>query len=228
MADKISNARKKELEQPDPFLESLYNGMAFVRAYQKQLIWALCIVVAVVGGVAGTVYTIRSSETRAAALLAQCLERYDAADPQAGYDAVQADMASLMEVYPNTHAGKMGRVRFAEMAYDAGKFDQALDLYKAALETFDNDPLMGNLIQVVLGHTCLMLDKTDQARDFFKAVAEGNTDFLKDEALFNLALLAEKAGDSNLVTSYYTRIVSEHPQSIYSAIARAQGGENNS
>ncbi len=224
MAEKISNARKKELEQPDPFIESLYRGMALAREYQKSLVWAICAIVAVLLIVSGTVYSIRSSDKKAAALLARVLETYGAMSPAEGYDAVQEDFGRLISEYPNTGSGKMGRVRFAEICYDAGQFDKARILYEGLAAEFSHDPIMENLIQVALGHTCQMLEKDDRAVALFKAVAQGKSDFLKDEALFNLGLLVEKAGEGDQGATYFRQIVSDFPQSIYRDIAQSRVG----
>ena len=228
MPEKISNARKKELEQPDPFIEALYKGVALVKAYNKQFIWAACAIVAVIIIVSGTLYSINSSEAKASTLLAQILESYSKMTPVDGYDAIQKDLNLLMEKYPNTSAGKMGRVRFAQICYDAGKFDKALVLYQGVLADFSHDPIMANLIQVALGHTCQMLEKDDKATEMFKAVVQGKNSFLKDEALFNLGLLAEKAGAADQSRVYYNEILSDHAQSIYATIAQSRVGKTNS
>jgi len=228
MSENISNARKKELEQPDPFIEALYRGVALAREYQKQLVWAACAVVAVIIIISGTFYSINASDGKASILLAQALERYSNTTPAEGYDAVQEDLNRLMEEYPNTSAGKMGRVRFAEICYDAGKFDRALILYQGVLADFSDDPIMENLIQVALGHTCQMLEKDDRAIAMFKAVAQGKSAFLKDEALFNLGLLAEKAGTDEQGSVYFNKILSDHAQSIYATIAKSRVGDTSS
>ncbi|SMC52058.1 Tetratricopeptide repeat-containing protein [Desulfocicer vacuolatum DSM 3385] len=228
MSEKISNARKKELEQPDPILEALYKGVALARAYQKQLIWTSCAIFAVIIIVSGTIYSINASDEKASVLLSQALETYSTMAPAEGYEAVHKDLNKLMEEYPNTGAGKMGRVRFAEICYDAGKFDKALTLYQGVLADFSHDPIMENLIQVALGHTCQMLENDDRATEIFKAVLQGKSAFLKDEALFNLGLLAEKAGKDDQSSGYFNQILSDHPQSIYATVARSRVGKNNS
>ena len=103
---------------------------------------------AVVLIISGTFYSIRSSDDKAVSLLAQALETYASMEPVEGYDAVQENLTRLISEYPNTGAGKMGKVRFAQICYDAGKFDKALALYEGALADFSNDPVMANLIQV--------------------------------------------------------------------------------
>ena len=167
MSDKISNARKKELEQPDPFIESLYRGIALARENRKQLYWAAGVIVVVLLIVSGTVYSIRSSDNKAAGLLARSLETYEDMTPAEGYDAVQENFNRLISEYPNTGAGKMGSVRFAQICYDAGKFEKALTLYEGVLADFSDDPVMENLIRVALGHTCQMLGKDDRAVSLF-------------------------------------------------------------
>jgi len=228
MSEKISNARKKELKQPDPFIEGFYKTMASVKAYQKQFVWAACAVVAVIIIVSGILYNINASDRNASTLLTQALDTYSKMKPMEGYAAVQKDLNQLIEKYPNTSAGKIGRVQFGEICYDAGKYDKALSLYQGVLADFSHDPIMKNLIQVAMGHTCQMLKKDDKAADLFKAVLQGKSAFLKDEALFNLGLLAEKAGEDTQSRVYYNKILTDHAQSIYATIAQSRLGKTNS
>ena len=104
MVDKISNARKKELEQPDPFLEALQGYANAYTKYRKQILMGVCAVVAVVVVFSGTVYSIKRSEEKASGFLAQTLSLYSDVDPVKGYETVKDDVAEFLESYPNTAA----------------------------------------------------------------------------------------------------------------------------
>lgn len=220
MATKISNARKKELEQPDPFLEFLYHWLDRANAYRKQLIWAGCALLAVIVIASGTVYTIRSSDSKASALLASALKTDEGQTAKEGFAAARPALETLTTSYPNTSAGRMGRIHFAKMAYDAGEFETAKSLYQDALAEFGDDPVLGNTLHLALGHTCRMLGQAGEAETHFKAVADGSSDYMKDEALFNLGLLAEEKGEG--ADTYFSRIVSDYADSIYVEMARSR------
>ena len=68
--------------------------------------------------------------------------RYEAAleekTPAEAYEAVKADFDDLLASYGSAEAGKMGRVIYANIAYEAGEPDRAVTLYDAALAAFDD------------------------------------------------------------------------------------------
>ena len=76
MVDKISNARRKELEQPDPILEALQRWANTVIQYKKQVAMVLGAIVAVVVVFSATLYSIGRSEDKASEIgRASCRER---------------------------------------------------------------------------------------------------------------------------------------------------------
>ena len=220
MVDKISNARKKELEQPDPFLESIYRGMETARKYKKQLIWLSCAIVAVFVISYGAVYSIRSSEKKASMLLSEALTKYATfEDAKKGYADVKDDFLILLDEYPNTSAGRIASVRFAQVCYEAAEYDQAFDMYKKSLHYFKDDPVMKNLLLTSLGHTCQALKKNEEAQHYFKTIADGKSKLSKDEALFNLGMLAMESGNRDQGVQFLSRVVSEYADSMYKPMA---------
>lgn len=220
MVDKISSARKKELEQPDPFLESLYRGVGTAQKYKKPLIGLFCAVVIVFLIGYGTVYTIKSSDLKASEMLSEALSRYaDGENPGTGYTAVKDDFLKLLDEYPNTSAGRLALLRFAEICYKAAAYDQAFIYYEKALHKFRDDPAMKNLLLSSLGHTSQALKKYGDAEKYFKTIVDGNNTLLTDEALFNLGILAMENGNNEKGMQWFSRIVSEHPQSMYKTMA---------
>ncbi|MCP4114646.1 MAG: tetratricopeptide repeat protein [Desulfobacteraceae bacterium] len=222
MVDKISNARKKELEQPDPFLEALQEYANASKKYRKQIIWVLCAVVAVVSVFSGTIYSIKRSEEKASGFLAQTLSRYSDADPVKGYETVKDDVGEFLESYPNTAAATQARVRFAEIAFKASKYEEAHKMYLAALDDFKKDASMGNLLMAALGRTCQALERHDEAEKWFRKISGGKSPLLKGEALFNLGVLLADKGDTAESRKLFETLVSDHEGSFYKPMVEAR------
>ncbi|ACN14207.1 hypothetical protein HRM2_10950 [Desulforapulum autotrophicum HRM2] len=222
MVDKISNARKKELGQPDPFLEALQKWANATTRYKKQIALGIGAIVAIAAIFSGTLYSIHRSEDKASEFLAQVLSRYSDTDPVKGYEAVKADVAEFISSYPNTAASSQARVRFAKIAFDAGKFEEAHDMYLGALNEFKADPAMENLLFGSLGRTCLFLGKKAEAETYFRKIIKTKTTLLKGEALFNLGLLLADRGDTAESQQLFQKIVNEHGDSMYAPMAKAR------
>ncbi len=222
MVDKISNVRKRELEQPDPFLETLQGWATASKKFRKQIVWAVCAVVAVVTIFSGTVYSIKRSEEKASGFLAQTLSRYSDVDPVKGYETVKDDVAEFLESYPNTAAATQARVRFAEIAFKASKFEEAHTMYLAALDDFKGDAAMENLLLASLGRTCQALERHDEAETWFRKISEGKSPLLKGEALFNLGVLLADKGDTAASQKLFKTLVSDHGESFYKPMVEAR------
>ncbi len=226
MVDKISIARKKELEQPDPFLEMLHRGMAYATRYKKRLTLLACLVLAVILIVSGTLYSIQSSEKKASMLLTEALGAYKGQDPAARYGAVKDDFVGILNDYPNTAAGRLARVRFAAICFKASQFDQAYELYLTALDDFKGDAAMENLFLAALGHICQAREKPEEARNYFKKIADGSSPLLKDEALFNLGMILADEGNKEESLKLFQLIVSDYSDSLYRPMAEERVSNN--
>ena len=220
MVDKISRARKKELEQPDPFLEFLQKATDYVQKHKMQFACGVLAVVAVAAIVSGTAYTLKGSEDKAGKLLAQALSVYDAGDAVKGLEKVEKQMEELIDEYPNTAAGRMGRVRYGSFCYDGGQFQKAYDLYKKALADFKKDHVTRNLILSSLAHTCQALKKNEEALGCYEQILDGESTFLKDEALYNLGLLQITQGQEQAGREFFQKLVADYRDSAYHPMAQ--------
>jgi predicted negative regulator of RcsB-dependent stress response len=228
MADKISRDRKKELEQLDPFQENLLKVMAFVKEFKKQLILIGGAVVLVALIFSGIMYSFQKAENRADVLVTEALEKYAKAnDPEKGYLETEADFKTIFAEYANTNAGKLTKIQFAKICYEASKFDQSYQYYKEALQVFENDELLKNFILASLGHVCIARKEFDEAKDYFLKIEKGKTDLLKDEARFSLAMLDEASGNMVESKKMYEKIMTEHGNSMYTTIAKGKIQEMN-
>jgi len=222
----VSNERKKELERIDPFQESLLKAMAYAREYKKQLILIATAIVLVVVVFSGVMYSFQKAENTAALLVSNALTQYTTInDPEKGYLETKEAFENIFSEYPNTIAGKLAKVKFAKICYEASKFDQSYQYYKESLEILKNDVPMENFLLASLGHVSLARKEFEEAEKYFLQIEKGKTNLLKDEAEFALAMLYEtgdKVGESKKM---YEKIVTEHETSMYRPIAQSKMDE---
>lgn len=220
---KVSNERKKELEQLDPFQENLIKVVKYTKTYQKQLSLIAGAIVLIIVVFSGIMYSFEKSENTASTRLSQALTSYlKIGDAQKGYDAVKSDFEDIFKDYANTTAGKFARIEFGKICFSAAKYDESFKHYKEALTLFSNKASMENFILTALGHVCLAKNDTDSAEKYFERVKNSKTNLLKDEALFTLGLINEKKGDLDQGRALFNQIVKEHESSIYASIAKSK------
>jgi len=223
---RVSNERKKELEQIDPFQASLLKAMTYAKEYKKQLILIAGAIVLVAVVFSGIMYNFQKAENTAALLVTQALTQYATInDPDKGYLETRDAFQNIFTEYANTIAGNLAKVKFAKICYDASKFDQSYQYYKESLEILKNDVQMENFLLASLGYVSLARKEFEEAEKYFLQIEKGKTNLLKDEAKFALAMLYEtgdKVGESKKM---YEKIVTEHETSMYRPIAQSKMDE---
>jgi predicted negative regulator of RcsB-dependent stress response len=220
---KVSNERKRELQQMDPFQASLLKGMSFAKQYQKQLFIIAGVLGLVVVIFSSVMYSFQKSEHAAATLVSQAISRYNQInDPQKGYLEVKNDFQTIFTDFSNTAAGRQALVQFAKINYAALKFDESYKYYQEAFKELKNEALMKNFILSSMGHVCIARKEFDEAKKYFMQIKNGQSELLKDEASFTLAMLNEITNDITQSKKMYSQIVVDHANSIYAPIARSK------
>lgn len=220
---RVSNERRRELEQPDAFQENLVKGYAWAKAHQKQLLVGIGTIALVVVVFSAILYSFKTAENSAVNLLAKAMKIYEKAEnPEKGYLAVKDLFGDIFSEYSNTAAGRMAKVNFAKICYDASEFDTSFKYYTEALDEFDNETLMKNLILSALGHVCLAKGDLEAARAYFQKVEKGDAGLLKDEAQFALALILEKSNQPDESRAMYEKVVASKSDSIYADVAQGR------
>lgn len=228
MADQgVSNERKKELEQMDPFQAALVNGMAYATGHKKQLLMVLGAVVVVCLVFSTIIFSFKRSESTAAKLASEASQAYGQAyaqdnDPLAAYQAVSGEYESLLAEYKNTTAGRMAQVTYARICFDAKEYDKAYELYSKALDSVGKEAGMENLLLSALGNLAQIKGDPQKAKSYYLRIENGKSELLKDEARFSLALIYEGEKDMASSLKMYEKILAENPSSIYQAIAQAR------
>ena len=232
MADQgVSNERRRELEQMDPFQENLVKGLTFASTYKKQLMLGLGALVVVLVLFSTVMYSFKKAETTAASLASRAQKAYDAAytkdrDAKAAYDAVKGDYQKIFEEYANTAAGRMAQVTFAKICADAKDWDSAYTHYSKALESIDNEAGMKNMLLAALGNMAMMKKDVEKAKSFYLRIEKGASPLMKDEARFALAQIYESENDMAAGLKMYEKILQEDQNSLYTAIAQAKSEGN--
>lgn len=226
MADRsVSNERRKELEQLDPFQEKMLKIIALAKENKKQLIIAVVAVVLVVIVFSSVMHSFQKAENNAAILVSQVLDTYaENENPVEGFLKVNDEFQAIFAEYSNTAAGRQALVTFAKICYDASKLDLSYKYYNEALDRFKDDVLMENLILSSLGHVCVARKEYEEAKKYFLRIEKGESDLLKNEARYELAILYEIENNLDESKKMYEKIVSQ-PQSqtsIYTPIAKSK------
>ncbi len=232
MADQgVSNERKKELEQMDPFQESLVKGLAYAKDHKKQIGLGIGAVVVVCVIFSIIMFSFRQAEVNASQLVAKAVAEYEKVitenkDTKKGREAIKDEFATIFDEYANTNAGRMARVTYAKICLDAGVYDQAYTHYSQALSDMGNDAGMENFLLAALGNLSQLKNDSEQAKSYYLRIEKGDSDLLKDGARFALALIYEAENDMEASLKMYEKIVNENENSIYKAIAQARIDEN--
>jgi len=223
---RVSNERRRELEQLDPFQENLLKAMNYGKKYKNQILLIAGAIVLVAVVFSGIMYSFKKAENNAAILMSQALTKYaEVNDPDKGYLEIKEDFQTILTDYANTIAGRQALIKFAKICYDASKFDQSYKLYKESFEIFKDQALMGNFLLVSLGHVSLARKDYEEAKKYFLQIEEGETDLLKDEARFALAMLDEDANNIIESKKMYEKIALEYENSMYKPIAESKMNE---
>ncbi len=211
-------SRKELLKKTDEFITFTGKLIRFIADYQKQIFYILCAVVAVALVIIGYQFFAQRSEAKAFSMLEKTMAKYEArkkaTSADEAYRNVSGEFQRIVEKYGGNAAGKLARVSYANISYNAGDYQKAIELYKPALNDFKDHPLVYNFILSGLGYAYQQMGEDRNAAMYFEKVASTDSS-IRDEALFNLGLLYESLGDRNKSYQAFQQILSNFPNSMY-------------
>ncbi|MFZ0614532.1 MAG: tetratricopeptide repeat protein [Desulfobacterales bacterium] len=229
MAIKKKVSRKKLLKEPDEFLTHSARLFQFVVTHKYQMLAALGGVILLVLSFSAWSYHSRQKTNASLAQLQKSLSRYETLrnqkdkGPMQAYQEVNADFEQLIADSGDTPGGKMARVIYADICYDAGEADRAIALYQGALQDFPQ-PFYRNQILNGLGYAYEAKHDPAKALEYFDKIATGSDPVLKAGALFNMGRLYAVQGQEEMSRQAYQKIVADAPQSLYAELARERSG----
>lgn len=219
MAKKIKKTRKELLKEPDEFMTISGKFIGFIVEHKNQVTYALGIIVALALIFSGYRFFSIRSENKASALLGQGLAKYEKLkndkQPVKAYDQVSADFQLILDKYGSKQNGKIARLTYANICYDAGKYEQAIELYKKSLKDFDKYPAIHNQVVGSLGYAYEQQADYAGAVSYFEQLSSAPETIMRGEALYNLGWLYDKLGQTEKSKEAYNKIISDHQDFIY-------------
>lgn len=222
--------RKELLEEPDPFIVFIGRVVDFAKKYQQQIVMTAMAVFIGAVVISGVVYFKRQTDDKAAALLGKAIASYSKITHKttgiqktptvAEYEEARKIFKEVMDKYGSTGSGKAALLNYADLSYLVKDYDQAIKSYEKALNDFGGQPEFKNLILNGLASSYEEKQDLENAIKYFDLIVSGNNALMKDQALFNLALIYEKQGKKDKEVESYKRIISEFPDSTYAQIAK--------
>lgn len=229
MAIKKKVSRKQLLKEPDEFLTLSARLFQFVVKNKYQMLAALGGVILIVLTVSGWSYHTRQRANESLAQLQKSWNRYETLrngkdkDPVLAYQEVRTEFEQLIAESGDKPGGKLARVIFADISYDAGEADKAIALYQSALEDF-TQPFYRDQILNGLGYAYEAKKEYETALEYFGKISVGSDPVLKAEALFNMGRLYAALGNTEKSQQAYQKIVADSPQSFYAELAKERAG----
>ena len=221
---RISRSRKRDLEQPDEFITLWTKLFRFASENRILLASALGAIVVLIIVVLGVVYYVKTSENQSFALLEQAMNKYQTAaesnGPFKAYHEVDSNFQSILEKYSTRRGGKLARFLYANICYDADKYNKAVELYNQSLADFKDEPFLKKLVLTSLGYAHKRQKDYPAAARFFEMVVKEPDSNMKDEALFNLGELYATMGDHDKSIEAFNNILSNYVDSMYIDIVK--------
>jgi tetratricopeptide (TPR) repeat protein len=159
------------------------------------------------------------SENKAQALLNQALTKYEAAsggkDYKAAHTAVSEDFQQIINKYGGKEGGKLARLTYANICFDAGQYEEAIGLYKAASKDFIDHPFLYQLILSGIGYSYEQMNDQRAAIPYFERIAAADETILGGDALFNIGVIYEEFGEKEKSNEAFDQILSKYPDSIF-------------
>jgi tetratricopeptide (TPR) repeat protein len=224
MTKKTRVTRKKLLKEPDEFITTTGRLIRWSQRYQAQLTYAVGAFFILLLAIAGFRYFGNQAENTAFQLLNQATEKYEsslkAIGPEKAYQEVKEDFEYILKKYKRKEGGKMARIVYANISYEAGNPDQAIRFYGQALNDLGKEKTFKNFILSSLGYAYEKKKDYQKAISYFELILENNDPVIKDVALFNQGRLYEALGDVSKSRDAFNRLVLDYADSIYFEIAK--------
>lgn len=219
MAKKGKKTRKELLKEPDEFMTLTGKLIGFAVDHKTPLTYGLGIILALVIIISGVRFFSIRAENKASAMLDQSMIEYNSLKAQKKpgevYSAVSDSFQNILQKYGPQDSGKLARLIFANICYDAGKYEQAINLYNTSLKDFETHPMIHSQILSSLGYTYEQQKEYSTAVSYFEKISSAPGQILSDDALFHIGRLYNKLGQPEKSKEVYQKILSDHPDFIY-------------
>lgn len=218
--------RKQLLKEPDQFITFSGKLIAFGRSHLKAILIGTGVVLALLIAVTIMRQIADRNENRASEKVEQVIASYSAiirdTDPKTAYERVKSDFTGIFDAYGGTSAVKVARIVFGDISYHGEDADTAIAMYTQALEDFNHDPALKNIILSGLGHAYLLKNEYPEAIRYFETISTSAEKTMQSGALFNLAWLYAATGEKDKSTAMVQQLLTDFPNSRYDDLITEQ------
>lgn len=212
-------SRKELLKKPDEFITFTGKAIAIARDYQNQITYTLLAFVAIGLIFLGYRFFAQRAETKAFSMLQKTQSAYETqkatSSSEEAYNTISQAFQDIIKKYGGNAGGKLARVIYANISYEAGQYEKAITLYKQSLNDFQDDKAVNNLILNSLGHAYQQMKDTQNAAVYFERAAAQTDSFVREDALFNLGWVYQNMGQADKSRQTLQQIVDDYPNSLY-------------
>ena len=219
MAKKGKKTRKELLKEPDEFMTLTGKVVKFAADHKTKLTYGLGIILALAIVISAVRFISIRADNKASAMLEKSMLEYGSMQapkkPDEVFNAVSGSFQTILKKYGGKPSGKLARLIYANICYDAGKYKQAIDLYNTSLKDFAKHPMIHSQVLSSLGYANEQQKEYTTAINYFEKISAAPEQNLRDEALFHLGRLYNKIGQPEKSKAAYQKIVNDHPDFIY-------------
>lgn len=222
----MAEDKNKETPLPKPDKIEVYaeRMLEFVKANQTAIVVAVSAVVLAAVVISGVIYFQKRAEEKAQTMLGNAISQVEAAkrseSPEARYSELKPKFEEIIKKYGATAAGKAALLKYADLAYQTGDYDTAIEMYQRALDTYNDDGELKSFILNGLAYSYEGKESYAQAAEYFNRIVNDKSAVMKDQALFNLGRIYGKMGEPEKKREAYNRIVTDYPDSMYYPLAK--------
>jgi len=214
MSDRLT---RKEIKR-DEVMEGLSRVVAFVTANLRALGLGLVGVLALLAGYAVWQSVGSHREEAANESLSAALE--GVSDPVGGLSAAEDDLVQVAERYGRTKAGSMAYAYLGTLAAQAEDFDAARENWTRFLAVHNDHALAAGIERNLISLDRAQGNSEALAQRLRASLASGDSALGPDSMLYELALTLEELGQTEGALEMYTRLLDEHPTSVFATKAR--------
>jgi TolA-binding protein len=229
-------------------VHTIESTRAFIETRQRQIVGAALALVVLALVVGGVLMYRRQSQSKGQELLAEAMVALnarvvpagagDAADLPAAaslgatgtfateaakLNAAVPKLKAAADAYPDTTAGITARYHLAGALAALGKHQDAIQAYDDVARRAGNSSLYGRMARLGKADTQAHAGQLDAAIAAWKDMTAANaSDLPVDAILLELARADVQKGNTEEAKKTYTQLVDQHPDSPYTAEAKAE------
>ncbi len=219
-------SRKKLLKEPDEFITFTGRLIEFIKVNQNKLIGAVAVISIVLVATSTIRYFSAKNEAEASLALAKAQNKYTEAisneSPENALQKVEGDFKKILDEYSGKNAGKRARLILGDIYFDAGKFDQAIELYKVSLNDWNNFPAIKNIILSSLGYAYEGKNELETALTYYEKINNSSYSSQKAIATYNMGRIYENLGKEDKSLESFKSVDKNYPNFIYSQIIKTK------